>query len=547
MQSPEGGRLALHRAARRVLYVATLLAGATVAQADDNTDPLALARANIGNVVNQEAVIPPQCYTKTDGRSNPCWTCHVEQTPRNHKADWVLQMAYDFSDLGLTNHWSNLFLDLGGEIEAISDEEMLAYIRTDNYTPFRAALADVRDYAGWMPDIDLAQGFDAEGFAADGSWWRSLRFKPFVGTFWPTNGATDEVMIRLPAKFRQTADGEESVAIYKANLAILEASLTSGGALDAPVQREVEVVDETVAGMDLDGDGQLTPDVRRVTRLPATYVGAAADHPVRKNLYPKGTEFLHTVRYIDLERENAMSSRVKEVRYSVKYRETDRWSINRYYAHEEENKDEGVLPLFGGNGTIGLLNEYGWQLQGFIEDAAGNLRAQTDQEHYYCMGCHGGVGVTVDQTFAFPRKVPGTAGWAEMSLAGIPDVPQAGHDDPEILTYFRRVEGGDEFRNNEEVLERFFSAGVLDENEVRRAAIGGDRDIRHLILPSRQRSYQLNKAYMALVKRQRFDLGRDPMPSPPTNVFKQIEEISAGLPPERIHRDGTLWLDWSGH
>ena len=46
---------------------------------------------------------------------------------------------------------------------------------------------------------------------------------------------------------------------------------------------------------------------------------------------------------------------------------------------------------------------------------------------------------------------------------------------------------------------------------------------------------------------QRFDLGRDPMAAPPTNVFKQIEETSAGLPPDQIHRDGTLWLDWSGH
>ena len=35
------------------------------------------------------------------------------------------------------------------------------------------------------------------------------------------------------------------------------------------------------------------------------------------------------------------------------------------------------------------------------------------------------------------------------------------------------------------------------------------------------------------------------MPTPPANVFQRIEEISAGLPPDRIYRDGTLWLDWS--
>ena len=524
-----------------------VLAVGSFAQADgDGYDPLALARAHIGEVANPEAVIPPQCYTKTDGRFNPCWTCHVEQTPRNHKADWVLQAAYAFSDLGLTNHWSNLFVDHGPAIDAISDEAMLDYIRTDNYAPFRAAMAEAKDYVGWRPDLDLALGFDDEGFAADGSGWRSFRFKPFVGTFWPTNGATDDVMIRLPRAFRETADGVESTMVYKINLAILEASLTSGGALDAPVLRDIEAIDERVADVDLDGDGEGTAGVERMVGLPASYVGGAAGYPVRKNLYPRGTEFLHTVRYIDLDRHNAMSTRLKEVRYAVKYKETDRWSISRYYADEEQKKDEEILPLFGGNGSIGLLNEYGWQLQGFIEDGEGRLRAQTDQEHYYCMGCHGGIGVTADQTFAFPRKVPGASGWGEMSLAGIPDVPQAGHADPEILTYFRRAGGGDEFRNNEEVIVRFFPDGELDEAEVRRAAPGGDRDIRHLILPSRERSYRLNKAYMALVKRQRFDLGRDPMPRAPQNVFEQIEEVSAGLAEDRIYRDGTLWLDWEG-
>jgi hypothetical protein len=56
---------------------------------------------------------------------------------------------------------------------------------------------------------------------------------------------------------------------------------------------------------------------------------------------------------------------------------------------------------------VGLLNDFGWQLQGFIEDAEGRLRLQTQEEHLFCMGCHSNIGVTVDQTFSFPRKVPG--------------------------------------------------------------------------------------------------------------------------------------------
>lgn len=86
----------------------------------------------------------------------------------------------------LTNHWENLFADRSAVIEGISDAEILAYIREDNYTPLREALAARTDYPGWRPDLDFNQGFDQDGFAADGSWWRAFRYKPFLGTFWPT-------------------------------------------------------------------------------------------------------------------------------------------------------------------------------------------------------------------------------------------------------------------------------------------------------------------------------------------------------------------------
>ena len=106
--------------------------------------------------------------------------------------------------------------------------------------------------------------------------------------------------------------------------------------------------------------------------------------------------------------------------------------------------------------------------------------------------------------------------------------------------------GGDEFRNNNEIIQRFFIGGQLDEREVRMASVGGDKDIRHLIIPSRERAYALNKSYMALVKQQRFDKGRDPMISAPKNVHKEIIEVSAGLSEDKIFRDGTIFLDWRG-
>ena len=161
------------------------------------------------------------------------------------------------------------------------------------------------------------------------------------------------------------------------------------------------------------------------------------------------------------------------------------------------------------------------------------------------MGCHSTIGVTVDHTFALARKVPGADGWRHQTLDGIPDVPQAGHSEPEVLTYFRRVQGGDEFRANGEILERFFPEGVLDEALVRRAAPGGDRDLRFLVAPSRERALLLAKAYMALVREQTFHLGRDTMIAPPRNVFEKVENGDTELGAAgRVFTDGRLWLDW---
>ena len=507
-------------------------------------EPLALAISTKGEVYNPEAVIPPQCYTKTEGQNNPCWACHTDKAARNFKSDWPLQREYAFSDVGLTNNWENLFDDYSNVTGQISDTDMLNYIREDNYSRFRETMERQVNYAGWVPDIDLHAGFDEEGFAFDGSWWRSFIYKPFLGTFFPTNGATDDIMIRLPKMFYTNELGHLSKEIYKINLAIVEATMTTDGSADTPTNRTVEPLDETIANVDLNGDGELSTGVTVITSLPRFYVGGAAAYPVKKNLYPRYTEFLHTVRYIDPDSPNLLSKRMKEVRYSIKNLETDRWSMNRYYDHEEDNKEEERLPLFAGNGVSGMRSDIGWKLQGFIEDGEGRLRAQTDQETYYCMGCHGNVGVTADQSFGFPRKVPGNHGWGEINLAGIPDVPQLGHELPEIMTYFLRNGGGDEFRNNDEVLKRFFKDGELNKPEVLKASIDGDKDIRHLIVPSSERAYALNKSYMALVKQQRFDKGRDPMVSMPKNVHKEIVEISAGLPEEKIFRDGTIFLDW---
>ncbi len=496
------------------LAAAAALLGATGVQ-EGAYDPLARARASLGRTANREAPVPPQCYTRTDGLSNPCWTCHTLPRDPNFQTDWQLQESYAFSDFALENRWENLFRDRSAAILRIADREALEYIRADNYTPLAEALAARTDFPGYVPDLDFRRGFDEEGFARDGSGWRALRYKPFPGTFWPTNGSTDDVFVRLPEAFRGTG-GVASREVYQANLAILEAAIAAD-----PRRSDAELA------------------------LPARFTGDAAGEEVRRYLYPAGTEFLHTVRYVDPDSPALLSTRMKEVRYSRKARSLDHWALLRAHARELNDKDEGLLPIFAGEPAVGLLNDQGWQLQGFIEDERGRLRLQTEEEHLYCMGCHGGLGVTVDGTFTLPRKVPGAAGWRHQDLRGMPDVPQAGHAEPEALTYLERVRGGDEFRANAEILARFFPAGQLDREQVLRAARGGDRDLAWLLAPSRERALLLAKAYMVLVREQSFEKGRDPFPAPVSNVHRKIENGSTELQKTgRVYRDGRLWLDW---
>jgi hypothetical protein len=266
---------------------------------------------------------------------------------------------------------------------------------------------------------------------------------------------------------------------------------------------------------------------------------------VTRYLYPEGTEFLHTVRYVDPDAPALLSARLKELRYSRKVQNLDTWGLLRAQEKEVNDKEEGLVPVYSGDARVGLLTPYGWQLQGFIEDGQGRLRLQTDEEHRFCMGCHGGIGVTVDGTFTLPRKVPGADGWRHQDLRGIPDVPQAGHALPEILTYLERVQGADELRANREAIDRFFPGGQLDRPQVLRAARGGDRDIAFLLTPTRQRAVLLTKAYMPLVREQSFTQGRDALLSRPENVHPEIQNGSTELGKTgKVFRDGRLWLSW---
>jgi len=82
---------------------------------------------------------------------------------------------------------------------------------------------------------------------------------------------------------------------------------------------------------------------------------------------------------------------------------------------------------------------------------------------------------------------------------------------------------------------------------LRAAGREGHGDIRDLIVPSRQRALELNKAYRALVLLQDFELGRDFALGDIQNVHRRIENEETDLNRTgRVYRDGRLWLNWCG-
>jgi len=507
---------------------------ASGAPAQDAPDPRALARAKRGEIANREATIPPQCYATTEGGANPCWVCHTRAHGPNTKDDADLQAEAIFSAPASTNRWTNLFADRTASIAAIGDEEILAWIRQDNYAALREALANAPDALGFVPDLDLAAGFDAHGFANDGSGWRAYRYKPFPGAFLPSAGSAGDAMIRLPPAFRTSGDGQVSDAVTRANLAILDAAMTADpGIVAAELRWPCELIDEIAIGVDLDRDG--TQGVATtIVGLPERYVGGAASASVRREHYPEGTELLHTVRYVDPDSPSMFSARLKELRWAKKVEDLDDWAVLAAYAHEHDEKDEGKLPRPAGSALSGLRNDLGWQLQGYIEDEQGRLRLQTDEEHLFCMGCHGGLGITVDATFSFPRKPPGPDGWGYQELRGMPDAPQLGHDMPELQLYLERARGADDFRGDAALVERLQAPGAAD------------LDLAELLRPDRDRALLLAKAYLVIVREQSFDRGRDATVVPPMNVHRRVEQTSTGLAEaRRVYGDAQLRLDWS--
>ncbi len=502
--------------------------------------------------------IPPQCYTNSlvNGQeSNPCYICHTQGKRPNVLNDSDTQLNFTFSGAAQTNPWRNMFVDRRAQIAATSDDSILNYVRQDNYRDAQGNIKLIARIAqnltaldinqngrwdGYTPDIYFS--FDSEGFDhkpnGDYSGWRAFAYYPFLGTFMPTNGSTDDVLIRLPQEFQSDDQGHWDLAIYKINLAIVEAMIKEKNIPIAPV-------DEKSLGVDLNKNGkldraeQVVYDWAPLEQRTMSYVGAAKKMLEQKKLhiaaklYPEGTEFLHTVRYLDVSNgQVSMSARMKELRYSRK----KFWAT--YFDHQtiagKEIKERHDFPdrakTIIGDPEQGITLEQGWVYQGFIEDQQGELRPQTFEESAFCAGCHSGTGSHVDSSFAFYRKFnqeqfrQGWYHWSQKGLAGIAEPKRESDGAYEYAFYLKHNPYGDEYSSNSEVHNKFFGADGKPKAD---AFAKLQQDIAYLLMPSPARALALDKAYKKVVEEQSFSLGRDAVIAPLQNVHKHLEENQA--------------------
>ena len=168
---------------------------------------------------------------------------------------------------------------------------------------------------------------------------------------------------------------------------------------------------------------------------------------------------------------------------------------------------------------------HGWTYQGFIEDAVGDLRPQTYEETYACLGCHGYVGASNDTTISFTRKFKETSykegwyHWSERGVEGIADpIREDGHG--EYAYYLQHNPTGNEYRDNEEVLNKFFTKDGQAKAEMFEQL---KNDISVLLMPTSERAIALNKAYKVIVDEQSYRLGREPVLNARDKVLKEVE------------------------
>ncbi|NEX18980.1 hypothetical protein G3480_01385 [Thiorhodococcus mannitoliphagus] len=496
-------------------------------------------------VRNPFAYIVPQCYVLTQDASgsvlNPCYVCHQRGKSPNFLDDSSFQLAYEMTERGLTNPWENLFDDRSTQTRSIGDAEALAYVRASNYLSeagnlmLAQRLADLpstwdldgdQHWDGYRPDAYFR--FDEQGFDRDPdngyTGWRAFAYYPTPGTYWPSNGSAADVLIRLPEPFRRDREGELDPTLYAVNLAIVESLIKRADVA-------IDPLDENRYAVDLNKDGELGwTNIIRYDWAPLegrdmSFLGeagrqqAAGQLHLAAGLFPEGTEFLQSLRYLDVTEDGKVqpAARMKELRYARKqswynYAEL-KGLIDREDGERREYENDTIKQVPGDyeRGRFGQ----GWVYQGFIESRDGSLRPQSQEETLYCMGCHTGLGATTDTTFAFARKLDAGAyrrgwyHWTQKDASGLNE-PKVEIDGAgvqyEYAYYLMYTRSGSEFLANPELEARFFD----DNGEPRAEAFAAlHEDVTLALMPSPERALALNKAYWTIVDDQDFVLGRD--------------------------------------
>jgi len=302
----------------------------------------------------------------------------------------------------------------------------------------------------------------------------------------------------------------------------------------------IPVTDEASLGVDLDKNGELSiASSLRYEWAPREgkqmyYVGRAgvlqAEGKVHiaARLFPEGTEFVHSVRYMNVvDGDVTMAPRMKELRYARKGEWRNYFQLRTIV--DKEVKERHDFPdrtkVAFGNMEEGMSTPHGWVYQGFIEDSSGALRPQTYEETYFCLGCHGYTGASNDTNLSFTRKFGddsfrgGWYHWSDKGLAGVADpLREDGHG--EYAYYLQNNPSGNEYRDNKEVFNKFHQGDGTARQEMFQAL---SEDISVLLIPSAERALTLNKTYREIVREQSFNKGRDAIIRDPGTLHEKVE------------------------
>lgn len=414
----------------------------------------AIAGAEYKPSYNEDPAIPPQCWIETGyGTQNACKYCHTDYLANiKHGNNFPIaedQILYSFPTANLNSIvWRNILFPqeiekrLRDEGITIPKANDVSYVRMDNWRKawFEARangntnwLNNDTENEQWLlfpalnpnnlfpynenvPTGNGSHGYiDLDGFVKNENdnftGWRAINFFPY-SVFTPLTGSVSGIYIRLHEDFMKK-DGEFCISTYKRNLSLLENNIKNN-------------------------DPEQT-----------SYYGDASHIKVKKGFYPLSTEFAHPLHYVDLKADGKVgtelealnnntkkdysfpgtrSKRVKEIRYMYKWKDVSLEDIGdaEDEDEDEEEEEEGYEEFICKEGQGWVDNDAGWILAAYIEDRFGNLRPQTTEELVQCIGCHSGVGNTVDAVWSFQRKLPGELGWSEM------DYGKYNSENPEI-------------------------------------------------------------------------------------------------------------------